>query len=235
MARDLQEAPLVAFSVDDDPAVSAVVAIALQQVGFKVYRVGSGKAALALMERVGLPDIAIVDMNMPEMGGVEFCRVVQAYSDFPALMLTAVHETNAIVHVLTHIAEDYMVKPFRPPEMIARVQRILDRLGIFPFAPGRVITAHAALQIDFVGQQALVNGQPIPLTPLESRLLYILMRQTGDVLSPSFIGSRLWPRELFSNDRVRVTIHRLRQKIEPEDGSLAFIFTERGDGYRFLH
>jgi DNA-binding response OmpR family regulator len=235
MSRDLNQEPLVALTVDDDPAALAAVTLTLRHAGFRVRQANSGAAALRLLEETGLPDIAIVDMHMPEIDGIEFCRRVQEYSDLPVLMLTAVQETNAIVHVLTHIAEDYVIKPFRAPELAARAQRILDRLGVFPFPAGRLITAHAALQVDFVGQQALVDGRPVSLTPLETRLLYILMRQTGQPLSPSFLSRRLWPRELSSDDRVRVTIHRLRQKLEPEDNSLTFIFTERGDGYRFLN
>jgi DNA-binding response OmpR family regulator len=233
MNRDFAQTPLVVLVVDDDPSVLAVVEMALRQAGYQARLADSGKSALAMLEQTGLPDVAIVDVNMPEMGGIEFCRTVLDYSDLPVLMLTAVQETNVIVHVLTQIAEDYVVKPFRAPELIARIRRILDRLGCLPFAPDRLITVHPELQVDFVGQQVIVAGQTVPLTPLESRLLYILIRHMGSVLAPAFLSRRLWPRELSSDDRVRVTIHRLRQKIEPDGSALTFIVTERGDGYRF--
>jgi DNA-binding response OmpR family regulator len=234
MSRDVTQNPLTALVVDDDPAVLAGVKLALRHAGFTVWQADSGLTALNLLEERGLPDIAIVDMNMPQMGGIEFCRLAHEYSDLPVLMLTAVQETNAIVHVLTHVAEDYVIKPSRPPELIARVERILNRLGVFPFAPNRLISVSGELQVDFVGQQAIVQGETAALTPLETRLLYILMRQTGQILAPDFLSRRLWPREISSDDRVRVTIHRLRQKLEPNENSLTFIHTERGDGYRFL-
>jgi DNA-binding response OmpR family regulator len=234
VSRDIIQNPLTALAVDDDPAVLAGVKLTLRKAGFTVWQADSGLTALSLLEEKGLPDIVIVDMNMPQMGGIEFCRVAQEYSDLPILMLTAVQETNAIVHVLTHVAEDYVIKPFRPPELSARVERILNRLGVFPYAPNRLVTVSDALQVDFVGQRVIVQGKTTALTPLETRLLYILMRQTGQTLSPDFLSRRLWPREISSDDRVRVTIHRLRQKLESNENSLTFIFTERGDGYRFL-
>jgi DNA-binding response OmpR family regulator len=234
MSRDFDQFPPVILTVDDDSAVRAVARITLENAGYTVFQADSGLSALNLLEETGLPDMAIVDINMPEMGGVAFCREILDYSDLPVLMLTAVQETETVVKVLTQIAEDYMVKPFRAPELLARIQRIWQRLGCLPFPSGRVMPIHKALQVDFVGQTVFVAGQPTALTRLESRLLYILLRQSGQVLAPLFLSRRLWPQEIPSEERVRVAVHRLRQKIEPEDGSLTFIVTERGDGYRFL-
>jgi DNA-binding response OmpR family regulator len=219
--------------VDDDPAIVRLVRDKLDYTGFDVLVATSGQQALEVIERRGLPHLAIVDVMMPGMDGFEFCRIVQKFSDLPVIMLTAVDEEETVIQGLEYFAEDYITKPFSPRELVARVRRVLRRIGDFAYTLDRVTRVDDHLVVDFTHQQALVDGQPIAFTPLETKLLYILMRNAGQTVTTDFLLRRLWPREEVLEDALRVHIHRLRQKIETTPAHPHYIITERGVGYSF--
>ena len=116
------------LAVDDNTYTLRIVQHTLEQVGYKVSTAVSGPEALRLINRHGIPHLAIVDLHMPKMSGFEFCRAVHEFSDMPVIMLTAVNAESTIIDGLERHAEDYIVKPFNPPELIARVRRVLRRL-----------------------------------------------------------------------------------------------------------
>ena len=219
--------------VDDDPAILRLVSDKLYQAGFRVLTAASGQQALDVITRRGLPHLAIVDINMPGMDGFEFCRIVQAYSDLPVIMLTAVDEEETIIRGIEQFAEDYVTKPFSPRELVARTQRVLRRIGDFAYTLEPVTTVDDRLAVDFSHQQAIVDGESVSLTPTETKLLYILMRNAGRAVTTDFLLCRLWPLEEVFEDALRVHIHRLRKKIEI-DRKPPYIVTERGLGYRFM-
>ncbi|MBE7549507.1 MAG: response regulator transcription factor [Anaerolineales bacterium] len=219
--------------VDDDPTIVRLVRDKLDYTGFEVLVATSGQQALEIIERRGLPHLAIVDVMMPGMDGFEFCRIVQQFSDLPVIMLTAVDEEETIIRGLEYFAEDYVTKPFSPRELVARVRRVLRRIGNFAYTLDRVTRVDDHLAVDFTHQQALIDGQPIAFTPLETKLLYILMRNAGQTVTTDFFLRRLWPREEVLEDTLRVHIHRLRQKIETTPAQPRYIITERGVGYSF--
>jgi len=219
--------------VDDDPDILRLVREKLDHAGFEVSTAASGQQGLDMIERRGLPHLAIVDVMMPVMDGFEFCRTVQQFSDLPVIMLTAVDEEETVIRGIELFAEDYITKPFSPRELVARVQRVLRRIGDFVYALDPVIQVDDYLSVDFAHQQAIIGGQPKTLTPTESKLLYILMRNAGRPVSTDFLLRRLWPLEEVFEDTLRVHIHRLRQKIEPKPGQSRYIITERGTGYSF--
>ncbi len=221
--------------VDDDPDILGLVREKLDQVGFEVWTASSGANALALIEQRGLPHLAIVDIMMPHMDGFELCRTVQEFSDLPVIMLTAVDEEATVIRGIEHFAEDYITKPFSPGELAARVQRVLRRIGDFAYALDPVIHVDDHLAVDFAHQQVIVDRQPVPvpLTPTESKLLYILMRNAGRTIAADFLLSRLWPLEEVFEDTLRVHVHRLRLKIEPVPARPRYVVTERGVGYSF--
>lgn len=230
---------LVSFSqrilvVDDDPIVLRLVSEKLERAGFEVFTAMSGPQALELLECRGLPHLAIIDINMPGMDGFEFCQVVQSYSDLPVIMLTAVDEEETIIRGIEHYAEDYITKPFSPRELVARVQRVLRRIGDFAYALESVIKVDERLSVDFGHQQVMVDGRSVALTPTEAKLLYILMRNSGRIVTTDFLLRRLWPLEQVYEDTLRVHIHRLRTKIQGGQREPQYIVTERGLGYRFL-
>ncbi|MEW5985328.1 MAG: response regulator transcription factor [Chloroflexota bacterium] len=219
--------------VDDNPGTVELVERALGKAGFETNGANSGQIALDLIARNGLPNLAVVDIMMPGMDGFEFCRILHEYCDLPVVMLTALNEETTVTRAIQQVAEDYIVKPFSPRELVARVQRVLHRIGEFAFPLGRTIAVDDYLQVDFPGRQAIVQGDSRPLTPTETKLLYILMRNAGRVLTTDFILRRLWPFEVVHEDRLRVHIHRLRQKIERDPTEPEYIISERGAGYSF--
>jgi len=219
--------------VDDDPAVLRLVRDKLDRAGFEVLTATSGQHALDVIARRGLPHLAIVDIMMPGMDGFEFSRIVQEFTDLPVIMLTAVDEEETVIQGIEHFAEDYITKPFSPRELVARVQRVLRRIGDFAYTFDPVTQVDDRLAVDFAHQRVIVQGQPVDLTPTETKLLYILMRNPGRTVSTDFLLRRLRPLEEVFEDTLRVHIHRLRQKIEPAPSQPRYIVTERGLGYRF--
>ena len=220
--------------IDDDPLILQLVSDKLDRAGFEVLTASSGQQALELLERSGLPHLAIVDINMPGMDGFEFCRIVQAYADLPVIMLTAVDEEETIIRGIEQFAEDYITKPFSPRELLARTQRVLRRIGDFAYALEPITTVDDRLAVSFSRQQAIVDDEPIALTPTETKLLYILMRNAGRTVTTDFLLYRLWPLEEVFEDTLRVHIHRLRKKIQGSVREPQYITTERGVGYRFV-
>lgn len=219
--------------VDDDPAILHLVKDKLDRAGFEVFTATSGQHALDVIDRRGLPHLAIVDIMMPGMDGFELCRTIQQFTDLPVIMLTAVDEEETVIRGIEHFAEDYITKPFSPRELVARVQRVLRRIGDFAYALDPVMRVDDRLAVDFAHQQAVVDEQPVPLTPTETKLLYILMRNAGRIVTTDFLLRRLWPLEEVFEDTLRVHVHRLRQKIEPTLVQPRYIVTERGVGYSF--
>lgn len=224
------------LAVDDDPFNLRIVSHALEQTGYEVITASSGEEALSMITQHGLPHMAIVDIHMPPgMSGFEFCRTVHQFSDLPVIMLTAVNEESTVVEGLEEHAEDYIIKPFNPGELTARVKRVLQRMGDFAYPLQSLTRVDERLRIDFPGRQALVNDKPVSLTPTETKLLYILMRSAGHTVNTDFILRRLWPLEPAYEDRLHVHMHRLRRKIEDKKDKSRprYITSERGVGYTF--
>ncbi len=223
------------MALDDNVYTLRLVQHALDQAGYKAITAASGEEALSLIDKLGLPHLAIVDFHMPPgMSGFEFCHAVHQYSDLPVIILTAVSDEGTIIEGLEKYAEDYIVKPFSPGELIARVQRVLRRIGDFAYTLAPQTKVDHRLMIDFPKRTAIVNGESISLTPTETKLLYILMRSAGKTVTTDFILRRLWPLEPAYEDRLHVHMHRLRRKIE--DTSLPpYIISHRGTGYVFQH
>jgi DNA-binding response OmpR family regulator len=220
--------------VDDDPSILRLVSDKLEYAGFEVLTAGSGEAALAMIESRGLPHLAIVDINMPGIDGFEFCSRVLRFSDLPIIILTAVDEEETVIRAIELFAEDYVTKPFSPRELVARVSRVLRRIGDFAYCLESVTRVDDRLAVDFVGQRALVDGEPVDLSPTEAKILYLLMRNAGRTVSSGHLLRRVWPLEEVFEDALRVNVHRLRKKIGLNPAGLPYIVTERGVGYTFL-
>ena len=223
----------VILAVDDNLYTLRIVQHALEQADFKVLTAVSGEDALAIMSREGLPHLAVVDIHMPPgMSGFEFCRTIHQFSDLPVVMLTAVNEENTIIEGLEEHAEDYIIKPFSPAELVARVKRVLRRMGDFAYALEPLTRVDEHLTINFPERKAFVEDKPVSLTPTETKLLYILMRSAGITVPTEFIIRRIWPLEPAYEDRLHVHMHRLRRKIESKKRP-RYIVSDRGVGYIF--
>lgn len=227
------QAPLI-LAVDDDRDIRRVVSLALSREGFEVVTAGSAAEALDWISDHGLPHLAVVDIRMPEVDGFELCRQLQAFSDVPVIMLSAVDEQETVIRAIEEVAEDYMVKPFNPKELAARVRRVIRRLGDFAYALAPQTEVDERLAVDFGRREVLVDGRPTSLTPTESKLLHILLRSAGRTVTADFLLRRIWPLEEVFEDTLRVHVHRLRQKIEPDPARPRYLVTRRGLGYSFL-
>lgn len=219
--------------VDDDLATRRMVGDRLKHEGFEVFTASSGYEAISVIEGHGLPHLAIVDVMMPNMNGFELCEWVQEFCDLPIILLTAVDEEDTIIYGLERFAEDYVTKPFSPRILVARVERVLRRIGDFSYALSNLTQVDNYLAIDFVHQQAVTDDTPIPLTRIETKLLYLLMRNAGRITSTDFLISRLWPLEEVFEETLRVHVHRLRKKIEIDPAEPHYVITKRGSGYTF--
>lgn len=219
--------------VDDDQAIRRLLKDKLEGAGYEVWTAASGDHALEAIERRGMPHLAVVDINMPGMNGLRFCEAVQQFSDLPVIMLSAVDEEETVVASILRYAEDYVTKPFSPRELVARVQRVLRRIGDYSYTWDVEVRVDDFLVVDIPHQRALVGGQAVALTPTESKLLYLLMRNAGHTVTTDFLLRRLWPMEDVFEDTLRVHIHRLRQKIEPAPAQPRYVLTQRGVGYNF--
>lgn len=219
--------------VDDDPLILRLVDEKLSKHEYDVFSARGGEEALAVIERRGLPHLAIVDILMPGMDGFDFCQAVHRYSDLPIILLTAVDHEETVVRGITEYAEDYITKPFSLRELVARVERVLRRFGDFSFTLGPLIEVDDCLAVDFPRQRAIVEGSSVDLTPTETKLLYVLMRNGRQTVTTEFLLRRLWPLDRAFPDTLRVHVCRLRDKIEADSGEPRYIVTERGVGYRF--
>ena len=149
-------------------------------------------------------------------------------------MLTAIDDEETVVFGLDRYAEDYIVKPFRAAELVARVRRVLRRMGDFAYTLEPVIKVDDNLQIDFPNRKAFVRERPVQLTPTEAKLLYILMRNAGRTVTNGFLLRRVWPMDDAFEDRLHTHIYRLRRKIEASPKEPHYIISDWGTGYSFL-
>ncbi|MCL4805370.1 MAG: response regulator transcription factor [Anaerolineae bacterium] len=219
--------------VDDNTYTLRIVQHTLEQAGFEVSTAVSGPDGLKHINRYGLPHLAIVDLHMPEMSGFEFCRAIHDFSDVPVIMLTAANTEETIVEGLEEHAEDYIVKPFNPPELIARVRRVLARMEDYTYTLESTTRIDDRLTVNFPLREATVDGQAVSLTPTETKLLYILVRNAGRIVTTDFLLNRIWPLQEAKEDRLHVHVHRLRGKIEQDPNNPLYILAERGVGYTF--
>lgn len=221
------------LAVDDDVDVLRVIRAALERSGFEVWPALSAEEGLVLLEKRGLPHLALVDILLPGMDGLALARRLHEWSDLPIVMLTSVGEADTVVQAIESFAEDYIRKPFDPRELVARIERVCRRIGDFGYTLQPVVRVDDRLSVDFAHQRAMVEGKGVPLTATESKLLYVLMRQAGRVVATEFLLRRLWPSDEVFEDTLRVHVHRLRAKIEPVPGRPRYVLTERGTGYLF--
>lgn len=219
--------------VDDNTYTLRIVQHTLEQAGFEVSTAVSGPDGLKHINRYGLPHLAIVDLHMPEMSGFEFCRAIHDFSDVPVIMLTAANTEETIVEGLEEHAEDYIVKPFNPPELIARVRRVLARMEDYTYTLESTTRIDDRLTVNFPLREATVDGQAVSLTPTETKLLYILVRNAGRIVTTDFLLNRIWPLQEAKEDRLHVHVHRLRGKIQQDPNNPLYILAERGVGYTF--
>ncbi len=217
--------------VDDKLELRTLLKSYLAQEGFDVVTAKDGQEALHVA-RHERPNLIILDLMMPEMGGYEFMRSYNREADTPVVILTAKIEENDKVLGLELGADDYVTKPFSPRELTARVRAVLRRVE--KQASGQEILRHGEIELDWPGRTTTVNGQVVELTPSEFSLLATLMASPGRVFSRLELLDKLQGTAYEGYERtIDVHIRNLRAKIEPDASNPEYIETVYGAGYRF--
>ena len=216
---------------DDEPHVLRAVKVVLRQAGFDTIMAASVKEALdqAAVQR---PDAAILDLLLPDGDGVEIVRELRTWSAMPIIVLSAIGEDDEKVRALEQGADDYVVKPFHPRELVARLNAVLRRAAA---EPDEAVLVADGLQVDLAARTVRRDGDEVHLTPIEFELLRVLARNSGRLMTHRALLQEVWG-HAYGDDTptLRTHIARLRAKIEPSSERGRIIRTEPGVGYRFM-
>ena len=227
--------PLI-LVVEDDVAVRNLITTTLRAHDYRFLTAANGESAV-LEDSSHKPEIVLLDLGLPDMDGVEVIRRIRSWSNLPIIVLSARSEDTDKIGALDAGADDYLTKPFSVEELLARLrvtQRRLATLQTGMLTSGAVFT-NGKLKVDYAAGCAFLDGQELHLTPSEYKLLCLLCKNLGKVLTHTFITQQIWGRS-WENDvaSLRVFMATLRKKLEKEPGSPQYIQTHIGVGYRML-
>jgi len=215
--------------VDDDPGIMAAVKQALVAHGYKMTTASDGEEALAAFEH-DPPELILLDLVMPRCSGLEVCQRIREHSSIPIIVLSIKGSEADIVSVLDLGADDYLVKPFRLEELLARVRAVLRR-GTRAMSTRKVVCGE--LEIDTEERRVAVNGRNVVLTPTEYSVLAELANNVGRVMTTNLLVQRVWgPQYSDATGYVKGVIRRLRVKLEQDPAHPRYIITEPYLGYR---
>ncbi|MGI8418966.1 MAG: MtrAB system response regulator MtrA [Nakamurella sp.] len=214
--------------VDDDPALAEMLTIVLRGEGFDTAVVRDGSRAVDAFRDMH-PDLILLDLMLPGVSGLDVCKEIRVESGVPIIMLTAKTDTVDVVLGLESGADDYVMKPFKPKELTARIRARLRRSD----TGGAELLKVADVEIDVPGHQVTRNGEPISLTPLEFDLLVALARKPRQVFTREVLLEQVWGYRHAADTRlVNVHVQRLRSKIEKDPEHPEVVVTVRGVGYK---
>ena len=227
--------PLI-LVVEDDVAVRNLITTTLRAHDYRFLTAANGESAV-LEASSHNPEIVLLDLGLPDMDGVEVIRRIRSWSNLPIIVLSARSEDTDKIGALDAGADEYLTKPFSVEELLARLrvtQRRLATLQTGMLTSGAVFT-NGKLKVDYAAGCAFLDGQELHLTPSEYKLLCLLCKNLGKVLTHTFITQQIWGRS-WENDvaSLRVFMATLRKKLEKEPGSPQYIQTHIGVGYRML-
>ena len=223
--------PLRILIVDDEPNILAAVAPLLRTRGYEVLTTMSGKGALEAVEREA-PDLVVLDLGLPDIDGVEVCRLLRDGRTTPVIVLSARGAEGDKVAALDAGADDYVTKPFGAEELLARIRVALRRVDATP-PPGGIVT-FGTIAVDRDKRRVVRGQEEIRLTPKEFELLLFMMQHAGRVLTHRTILKAIWgPHAVDQPEHLRVLIGSLRKKIETDPARPRYLVTEPWVGYRF--
>ena len=222
--------------VEDDAAVRNLMAVTLETRGYRYHLAQNGTEAL-IEATTHHPDVMLLDLGLPDMDGVEIIRKVRSWSGMPIIVISARSEDTDKVEALDAGADDYLTKPFSVDELLARLRVTIRRLSLMTGDGGsdHSVYTNGKPTIDHSAGVAYLDGEELKLTSMEYKLLCLLARNTGKVLTHTYITQNIWGRS-WDNDvaSLRVFMTTLRKKIEPGPVSPKYIQTHVGIGYRML-
>ena len=226
--------PARVLVVDDEPPIIDLVRGYLEREGYAVLAAADGPAAVAAV-RADRPDVVILDLMLPGLDGIEVCRQIRTFSDAYVLMLTARSEEIDRVVGLSVGADDYLVKPFSPRELVARVRALLRRPRTAAGTAAGAAPLPAALALDVARHEVRVDGRPIELTATEFGILAELARDPGIVVGRPAMLEAVWGPDFFGDDHlVDVHVANLRRKLGDDPERPRFVETVRGVGHRLV-
>ena len=221
--------------IDDDPDVVEVVTLTFEMrwPDAVVVSAPDGETGIEMVDTES-PVLVVLDIGLPDMNGFAACQDIRRFSDVPIIMLTVRNKEADIVKGLQLGADDYIAKPFRPIEFMARVQSVFRRSQLTPYNGEEKAFSFGNLLVSFARHEVSLEGRPVKLTPTEYQLLYHLTKNAGRIMSHRTLLGRVWGREyLEETNYLKVHIKHLRQKLEDDPSDPRFILTERTVGYRF--
>ncbi len=219
--------------VEDDPPIRNLISTTLSSKGYKYISAANGRSAV-MAAASHKPDIMLLDLGLPDIDGVEVIRTVRTWSNMPIIVISARSDDRDKIEALDSGADDYLTKPFSVDELLARLRVTQRRLSISPGGDGDAVFENGELRIDYSSGYAAVAGEELHLTPIEYKLLVLLSRNVGKVLTHRFITEKIWGTVLESDlASLRVFMASLRKKLE-HGGTASYIQTHVGIGYRML-
>lgn len=223
---------------EDEEAIREFIVIHLRRAGYTVAEAADGVQAMELFEKQGDFDVAILDIMMPEMDGLEVCKALRTQDrNIGIIMLTARTQENDKVAGLLGGADDYVTKPFSPTELMARVDAVYRRVALVKGGTKPLsVLRSGEFVLDLRSRTLCCGGSPIELTQIEFQLMEFFLQNQGDALSRAEILRQVWGSEYYGEDKiVDVNIRRLRMKIEQDPSSPKHLLTVRGIGYKWMN
>ena len=223
--------------VDDEVEIADLIEVYLNNENYTVFKFYSAKEALECINTTNL-DLAILDVMLPDIDGFTICQKIRTRHTYPIIMLTAKDEETDKINGLTLGADDYMTKPFRPLELVARVKSQLRRYKKYNPAQAEAeagdVMIHAGLEMNVKAHQCLLDGKPLTLTPTEFSILRILLESKGTVVSAEELFHKIWKDEYYSKTNNTITSHirHLREKLNDTMDNPKYIRTIWGVGYK---
>lgn len=217
--------------IEDDKTILNFLSISLKTNGYRFETAGSGLEGISLF-LANSPDVILLDLGLPDIDGIEVIRQIRESSDVPVIVVSARGQEREKVEALDAGADDYITKPFSIGELLARVRVALRKR--MPRTAEKKEFRMDGLLIDFEKRRVSVDGEDVHLTPIEYKLLTLLVENKGKVLTHSFINKQVWGYEYTDDSQsLRVFMANIRRKIEKDTARPRYIMTEVGVGYRF--
>ncbi len=226
--------PLILI-VEDDPPIRNLISVALEAHDYRY--ISAANAGNAIMEATSHnPDIVLLDLGLPDLDGVDVIRKIRSWSNMPIIVISARSDDRDKIDALDAGADDYLTKPFSVDELLARLRVTLRRLNQSqPDNAEQMVFTNGALRIDYAAGCAYLNDEELHLTPIEYKLLSLLARNCGKVLTHNYITQQVWGTSWENNvASLRVFMATLRKKLEPDPDRPPFIQTHVGIGYRMV-
>lgn len=218
--------------IEDDPAIRRFLSTSLNAEGFKLFEAKTGKQGI-IEASIRKPDVIILDLGLPDINGVEVIKQIRQWSAIPIIILSARSGEHNKIEALDAGADDYLTKPFSLGELLARIRAALRRSSMTPNQQQNGLFSTGDLSVNLFKRQVLLNNQEIHLTPIQYRLLSVLVKNAGKVLTHQYLLKEVWGPSYRENSHyLRIYMSQLRQKLEIDPTQPQYLLTESGVGYR---